>query len=139
MTTYDSIPPAIKNADVQLDGDIVRVRWFTEGIPSGPGTLEWLAEVSVADKPEYRLGVTTVDGVGRSWIDALSTDDAPEQVTEPGEVEFSEMGVGTQFPKSAMSKVDGAATYRAMLKIDGEQVDVFPKDGSSPQVMTLDA
>ncbi len=135
--TYDPIAPAIKNADVQLDGELVRVRWFTEGIPQGPGTLEWLAEISVQDKPEYRLGVKTVDGVGESWVDALSSDTAAQQVAEPGELEFSETGVGTQFPKSALPKVDGSATYRAMLKIDGEQVDVFPEDGSSAPVLTL--
>lgn len=137
MSTYDEIPPAIKNADVQLDGDLVRVRWFTEGIPQGPGTLEWLAEVSVADQPEYRLGVKTIDGVGESWVDVLSSDESAEQVAEPGELEFSETGVGTQFPKSALPKVDGSATYRAMLKIDGEQVDVFPSDGSGAPVLTL--
>ena len=137
MATYDPIPPAIKNADVQLDGDIVRVRWFTEGIPQGPGTLEWLAEVSVADQPEYRLGVKTIDGVGESWVDALSSDGAPEQVAEPGELEFSETGVGTQFPRTALSKLDGSATYRAMLKVDGEQVAQYPEDGSSKQVLTL--
>ena len=138
MTTYDDIPPAIKNADVQLDGDVVRVRWFTEGIPQGPGTLEWLAEVSIADAPEYRLGVRTVDGVGESWVDVLSTGGPAEQVAEPGELEFSETGVGTQFPRSALPKLDGSATYRAMLKVDGEQVDVFPQDGGSIQVLTLD-
>lgn len=136
MSTYDEIPPAIKNADVQLDGDLVRVRWFTEGIPQGPGTLEWLVEVTVADQPEYRLGVKTIDGVGESWVDVLSSDESAEQVAEPGELEFSETGVGTQFLKSALPKVDGSATYRAMLKIDGEQVDVFPSDGSAP-VLTL--
>lgn len=137
MNAYDPTPPAIKNADVQLDGDIVRVRWFTEGVPSGPGTLEWLAEVSVQDKPEYRLGVKTVDGVGASWVDVLSSDAAVEQVAQPGELALSEMGVGTQFPLSSLPKVDGSSTYRAMLKIDGEQVDVFPEDGSSRQVLTL--
>lgn len=138
MATYDDIPPAIKNADVQLDGDVVRVRWFTEGIPQGPGTLEWLAEVSIADEPEYRLGVKTIDGVAQSWVDVLSSGDAPEQVAGPGEVEFSETGVGTQFPRSALRKVDRSATYRAMLKIDGEQVDVFPADGSSTTVISLE-
>lgn len=137
MPTYDSIPPAIKNADVQLDGDIVRVRWFTEGIPQGPGTLEWVAEVIVQDQPEYRLGVKTIDGVGQSFVEALSSDDAPEQIAAPGELELSETGVGTQFPKTALPKVDGSSTYRAILKIDGEQVDVYPKDGGSMPVMTL--
>jgi hypothetical protein len=137
MAAYDPIPPAIKNADVQLDGDLVRVRWFTEGIPSGPGTLEWLAEVSVANSLEYRLGVKTVDGVGSSWVDVLSSGEAPEQVAEPGELELSEMGVGTQFPLSSLPKVDSSATYRAMLKIDGKQVDVFPQGGGSRQVLTL--
>lgn len=137
MTTYDEIPPAITNADVQLDGDLVRVRWFTEGIPQGPGTLELLAEISVQDKPEYRLGVKTVDGVGHSWVDSLSSGQPAEQVAKPDELQLSEAGVGTQFPKSALPKMNGSATYRAMLKIDGEQVDVFPRDGGSNPVLTL--
>lgn len=137
MSTYDEIPPAIKNADVQLDGDLVRVRWFTEGIPQGQGTLEWLVEISVADQPEYRLGVKTIDGVGESWVDVLSSDESAEQVAEPGDLEFSETGVGAQFPKSSLPKVDGSATYRAMLKVDGEQVHVFPEDGSTAPVLTL--
>lgn len=137
MPTYDDIAPAIKNADVQLDGELVRARWFTEGIPQGPGTLEWLAEISVSDGPGYLLGVKTVDGVGRSWVQTLSPDGSAEQVDHPGELELSETGVGTQFPKSSLPKIDGAATYRAILKIDGEQVDVFPKDGTNT-VLTLD-
>jgi hypothetical protein len=137
MTTYDEIAPALKNADVQLDGELVRARWFTEGIPQGPGTLEWLAEISVDNSPEYLLGVKTVDGVGRSWVQSLSGGDA-EQVDQPGELELSETGVGTQFPKQSLPEVDGSATYRAILKIDGEQVDVFPKDGGTNKIMTLD-
>ena len=137
MTTYDPIPPAIKNADVQLDGDVVRVRWFTEGIPSGPGTVEWSAEVSVSGTPEYHLGVKTVDGVGASWVEVLSADEEAQQIAEPGELELSEMGLGTTFPLSSVPKLDGSSTFRAVLKVDGDQVDVFPKDGSDADVMTL--
>ena len=138
MSTYDEIAPALKNADIQLDGELVRARWFTEGIPQGPGTLEWLAEVSVADGPGYLLGVKTVDGVGRSWVQAGGDGGSAEQVDQPGELELSETGVGTQFPRASLPGVDGSSTYRAILKIDGEQVDVFPKDGSANTVMTLD-
>lgn len=138
MTSYDEIAPALKNADVLLDGDLVRARWFTEGIPQGPGTLQWLAEISVGNDPEYLLGVETVDGVGRSWVQSLAPGGDTEQVDQPGELELSETGVGTQFPKDALPEVDGSSTYRAILKIDGEQVDVFPKDGSTGKIMTLD-
>ena len=139
MATYEPLPPpAFNDADVQLDGDIVRVRWFTEGVPAGPGTVEWSTEVRVDGRPEYQLSVKTVHGVGSSWVKVLSTDDPPQEVAQPGDLQLSEMGLGTSFPLMLIPKIDGSSTFHAELRIDGEQVAVFPADGSEGTVLTLD-
>ncbi len=131
--TYDGSPPTIKGSDL-MDGDVLRARWFCDGIPEGAGTVLWTMDVSVRGVPEYQLAVGSTDGVVSSWVVRHQSGAQRQDVAEPGSIPPSESGVGTTFPVSMLPDLDESATWRAVLEIDDEQAAVFPQDGGQQPI-----
>lgn len=129
--TYDGSAPTIKGSDLQRDGDVLRARWFCDGIPEGAGSVLWTMDINLDGTPEYQLAVESIDGIARSWVLRHGSDADPEEVAGPGSIPPSESGVGTTFPVDLLPDLDGSATWRASLLIDGREAAVFPDGGDA--------
>jgi hypothetical protein len=127
-TCSEADDPRLQAVTLSDAGDTLTVKWETQDLGT-PDTVLWAVMVTGQGGGIYQLAVKQIGTKAQSWVFDFGTA-AQQEVSAPGSVSVTEIGVSESFPYADMPDLGPTFEWKATLNIDGQDVAFCPGSGT---------